>query len=112
MSTSSSQPYTIFCFLIGEDSAFPIEIERNKTFGHLKDKIKEKKGNRLANFDANELKLYQLDIIGDERLAKAVEEKLLELPDELGARKVLDQVFEDGVKEETLIIVQPPKSGK
>ena len=45
-----SNTITLFCLVLGEpaSNAFPVEIDKNKTIGDLKELIKEKK---TPNFD-------------------------------------------------------------
>ncbi|CAG8836828.1 12979_t:CDS:2, partial [Racocetra persica] len=42
--------------------SFPVDIDKGMTVGHLKELIKEKKKNAFANIDANELRLWKVDI--------------------------------------------------
>ena len=52
---------TLFCFVDGDSSAFPVDISLMKTVGHLKDAIK-KKTSDLSNVDANKLTLWKSEI--------------------------------------------------
>ncbi|KAF9359030.1 hypothetical protein BGX34_008572 [Mortierella sp. NVP85] len=56
---------TLFCLLEGTDSFFPVDIERTKTVGHLKDAIKDKKSPSPPKFKdiaADELTLWRVSI--------------------------------------------------
>ncbi|KAF9909535.1 hypothetical protein BX616_011132, partial [Lobosporangium transversale] len=52
-----SDEITLICILAGESTAFPVDINPQKTIGHLKDAIKEEKS-RLGDIAANQLNLY------------------------------------------------------
>jgi len=59
---------TLFCILQGASEAseaFPVDINRSLTVGHLKDAIKAKKPNDFAGIDANKLKLWKVEIPSD-----------------------------------------------
>jgi len=108
--------YTIWCVLANEGSLFSIKIESSEPVDELRKMIKDAK-NALAKYDAVHLKLYHVEIsdladMARDDIVEIVEQKLSERPIELGAMKELADVFKDGVKEETLIIVQHPNSGK
>jgi Crinkler effector protein N-terminal domain len=109
MPSHQEESYTIFCVIVGQNKPFSIEIESSKTVDTLKKVIKEE---AQISTPAHQLDLYHVEIPDGKDLAKAVEKKMLEHPAELMPRKKLAVVFKDGLKEETLIIVQPPESGK
>ncbi|KAG4037227.1 hypothetical protein PC123_g27208 [Phytophthora cactorum] len=49
----------LFCALVGvAGSAFPVDIDENKSVGHLKDAIKAKKPNDFKDVDADKLQLF------------------------------------------------------
>ena len=105
----------VFCVIDGEYKLFPIKIPSSESVGILKNKIKDKTKNTLANFDAHQLHLYYVEIPKFDEMTKGAREqvinqKLSEHP-ELGVRKKLADIFPNGVKEEMLIIVQAPDSG-
>ena len=50
------------CIVLGEKNAFPVDFDTGKTIGHLKGAIKEKKSVALGNTDANDLKLWKVNI--------------------------------------------------
>ena len=50
------------CIVLGERNAFPVDFDTGKTIGHLKGAIKEKKSVALGNTDANDLKLWKVNI--------------------------------------------------
>ena len=61
---------TLFCILQGASEAseaFPVDINRSLTVGHLKDAIKAKKPNEFAGIDANKLKLWKVEIPSDHK---------------------------------------------
>ena len=53
---------TLFCIVLGETTAFPVDIDENMTVGHLKDAIKEKTKPGLDRFAAHALTLYKVNI--------------------------------------------------
>lgn len=59
-----STPRTIFVIIEGETTfeSFPVEIDLNKTVGHLKQLIKEANPTTLNNIDARKLKVWGVDI--------------------------------------------------
>jgi Crinkler effector protein N-terminal domain len=119
MAAPQTEPYTVWCVLADESILFSIEIESNKSVGLLKKKIYEENKNTpaFAEIAAHHLKLYHVEISGLEDISKdelktAVTQKLAEHPAELGPKKKLANIFNGGPKDETLIIVQSPTSGK
>ncbi|KAG3012675.1 hypothetical protein PC121_g25218 [Phytophthora cactorum] len=49
----------LFCAIVGvAGSAFPVDIDENKSVGHLKDAIKAKKPNDFKDVDADKLQLF------------------------------------------------------
>jgi Crinkler effector protein N-terminal domain len=110
-----STTYTIICAILGETTSFPIEIESSKIVGILKDMIKEKKPNRFAGVDADELALYDVNISGSK---EARIEELKTMADNFGQREELDalreltQIYSTAPPKHTIhIIVQPPHTG-
>jgi hypothetical protein len=53
---------SLICWIPGlEDAnAFPVDIMRSQTVGHLKDAIKKKKGNALGHIDADQLAIWKV----------------------------------------------------
>jgi Crinkler effector protein N-terminal domain len=116
MLTRQNKIYTIWCVLSDEISLFRVKVESDEPVFTLKEKIKEMNPS-LGAFGAQHLQLYHVEIKNFEDMAnaakrKAIEQKLSEHPIEMGAKKILADVFEGVVKDETLIIVQSPMSGK
>jgi len=109
---SESQIYTLFCLLLGEDSAFPIEIAKNKTVGHLKKLIKPD----LDHIAASKLKLYQIDVTGskqskDERLKTIVAD--LDNLEELEATSELSELYSSPPPKKTVhILIKLPLLGE
>ena len=117
MAAPQTDVYTVWCVLADRPNLFSIKIESSGSVDDLKEKIHEKKKNTLARIDADQLKLYHVEILGAEDLAKdelkkVVTEKLAEHGAELGPKKKLANIFNGGPKNETLIVVQSPTSGK
>ncbi|KAG2766625.1 hypothetical protein PC111_g25115, partial [Phytophthora cactorum] len=60
------------CALVGvAGSAFPVDIDENKSVGHLKDAIKAKKPNDFKDVDADKLQLFLAKTEGGAWLAGA-----------------------------------------
>ena len=53
---------TLFCWVLGSPTKqiFPVEIEPDKLWGHVKNAIKEKKKNEFADIDADTLELWKV----------------------------------------------------
>jgi hypothetical protein len=106
--------YNIACVIMGEYKPFLIKIDNTELVGNLKNMIKEAK-NALAKFDADHLKLYQVEIPKSDDMGAAVRDKMTENPVELYDLDQLDHVFVGGPKKDNgmvHIIVQPPEPGK
>ena len=55
------------CIVLGEKNAFPVDINKEKTIGYLKKTIKDEKSIALGSTDANELKLWKVNIPESEK---------------------------------------------
>jgi Crinkler effector protein N-terminal domain len=116
MAAHQTEVYTVWCVLSDVLTQFPVEIESNKPVAILKEKIKEKATNILANIDAFRLELYQVEISKFDNMAKdkrreAINKGLSERA-ELAQRRQLADIFKGGVKEDALIIVKVPKTSE
>jgi len=119
MEDRQNEIYTIICVMADEVSLFAIKIESSESVSTLRAKIWEENKNTpaFAEIAARHLKLYHVEISGLEYIPKdeletAVKEKLSDNPAELHPKKKLANIFNGGPKDETLIIVQSPTSGK
>src|SRR3954451_7614579 len=58
---------TLFCLVKGNTTAnaFEVNIEKDKSVGHLKKVIKAEKAPEFDNFPADRLKLWKVEIGGD-----------------------------------------------
>jgi predicted oxidoreductase (fatty acid repression mutant protein) len=119
MAAPQTEVYTVWCVLADEPNLFSIKIESSESVDDLKKKIYEANKNTpaFAEIAARHLKLYHVEIsdledMAKDELEKAVTQKLAEHPAELGPKKKLANIFNGGPKDETLIIVQSPTSGK
>jgi len=56
---------SLYVYVIGLGSPFPVDIERSKTVGHLKEAILQKRPNALKGIDAAELVLYKAALVYD-----------------------------------------------
>ena len=54
--------FLLNCFVLGdnEDTAFTVEISKDKNVSILKDEIKKKKGRLLSHVDASDLDLWKV----------------------------------------------------
>jgi hypothetical protein len=103
------------CIVLGEDNAFPIDFDMNKTVGHLKKAILEKKNNTFSGIDARDLILWKVDIPQSDKrnihMGIDIKQKFegVELDDDLTP---IREHFEKEPSEEHIhIIVQPPGNG-
>jgi hypothetical protein len=81
--TATTTTYTIFCLLEGQGrDAFPVDIDKTRTVGHLKNAIKSEKPVDLAAVDPDHLKLYYVNLEFDK-------------PDEGGHITRAKQIFKD-----------------
>lgn len=102
-SMAQEEMYTLYCFVLGEDTAFPVEVAKRETVGNLRDKIKEKKKPDLDLIAANNLNLYCVPVTDDDELANLRLETLGPL---LKARDLLSRIFSN--PEDVTVIVQLP----
>jgi hypothetical protein len=117
MAAHQTEVYTVWCVLSDEVTQFPVEIESNKPVAILKEKIKEKATNTLANIDAFRLELYHVEISKFHNMAKdkrgeAINKGLSERDELADERRQLADIFKGGVKEDALIIVKVPKTSE
>jgi Crinkler effector protein N-terminal domain len=112
-----TEVWTIWCVLEDEPSLFPIQVASNSPVGILKKEIKKDK-KALANFDADHLRLYQVEFsqfpsMSRDARVTAIKDKLAENPPELPDLEELTDIFDGGPKKRMVhIIVQCPNSGK
>jgi len=64
-------PYKIPCFIDGDSSIFPVNINGKSWVGDLKDKIKEQTPNTLRGIDACRLTLYRVEVDKHEVITSA-----------------------------------------
>lgn len=103
------QIYTIFCLVVGDNNPFSVKIAKNETVNTLQDMIKEKQQPKLNNITASDLKLYQVEIAGDDNMANNVTQKMSEGLCPLNAMKKLEYYFPGTPREEAVhILVQAP----
>ncbi len=56
----SDDTYTLFCFVQGDNNAFPVTVPLKTFIGELKKEIKEEKSNFLGGVDASSLTLWKV----------------------------------------------------
>ncbi|PKK58149.1 hypothetical protein RhiirC2_796786 [Rhizophagus irregularis] len=100
------------CIVLGEKNAFPVDFDTGKTIGHLKEAIKEKKSVAFCNTDANNLKLWKVNIPESKKqeIYEGIDIKVKFGGEELDSDlKTIGQVFEEQPPSEHIhILVQPP----
>ncbi|KAG0222430.1 hypothetical protein BGW42_006607 [Actinomortierella wolfii] len=105
---------TLFCLVDGEatSNAFPVDIESNKTFAHLKELIKAKKAPRFDNIAADELTLWSVSIPAsddDDNARILLDDVSKKDKKKLSPLTSLSKVFTTELPEETIhIIVRRP----
>ena len=67
LSTMATDTVTLFCFILGDTSSFPVMIGRDKTVGDLKDAIVTKNPNGFGGIDARSLQLYKKIVLNSRR---------------------------------------------
>uniref|UniRef100_U9UR05 Crinkler effector protein N-terminal domain-containing protein n=1 Tax=Rhizophagus irregularis (strain DAOM 181602 / DAOM 197198 / MUCL 43194) TaxID=747089 RepID=U9UR05_RHIID len=100
------------CIVLGEKNAFPVDFDTGKTIGHLKGAIKEKKSVAFCNTDANDLKLWKVNIPESKKqeIYEGIDIKVKFGGEELDSDlKTIGHVFEEQPPSEHIhILVQPP----
>jgi hypothetical protein len=106
---------TVWCFLVGERTIFPVDIDQTKTVGHLKEAITQKKRQRLGDVDPDHLTLYRVVIDGSLDQGPLIDElnRLSQNLQECTRLKERSQLSEIVGKtpqgKEEYILVQPPE---
>jgi len=57
-----SEPYTVYCAILGDNTLFPVTINGDQSVGELKKQIKVEEPLKLASFGASTLTLYKVEI--------------------------------------------------
>ncbi|UZO27873.1 uncharacterized protein OCT59_021426 [Rhizophagus irregularis] len=100
------------CIVLGEKNAFPVDFDTGKTIGHLKGAIKEKKSVAFCNTDANNLKLWKVNIPESKKqeIYEGIDIKVKFGGEELDSDlKTIGHVFEEQPPSEHIhILVQLP----
>ncbi|PKY62353.1 hypothetical protein RhiirA4_488692 [Rhizophagus irregularis] len=100
---------TLLCLVKGNTTAnaFPVDINKDQLVGHLKDAIKAKKHKTFHGVEADELKLWKVEIPGDQD--DQLRNLILQDSDELLAIRKISKYFPDSPPEEHIhIIVKLP----
>ncbi|KAF9428372.1 hypothetical protein BGZ94_002634 [Podila epigama] len=98
--------------VVGETTAFHVDIKQSKTVSHLKDNIKDKKANRFSKIDADQLILWKATIHDAKPDSVIMLETLKTHEDatELNdARIILSTLFPNNPNDNTYIFVQLPE---
>ncbi|RHZ62764.1 hypothetical protein Glove_335g61 [Diversispora epigaea] len=100
---------TLLCFIKENtpESAFPVDIDKNKLVGHLKEAIKEKNSNDFTGIDARKLKLWKVSIPDDRN--DFLNNLILQDQDELPATRIIgDYWIEEPLNKHIHVIVKLP----
>ena len=112
--------YTLNCMILGEKTLFPVKINETQLVDELKDKIKEKNGNRFKGLNARDLTLYKLNVAKSDKdyrkIREAIAQGLFELKetDQLEPTDVISRCFidPDRPKDQAIHIVVVEPKGK
>ena len=63
----SSNMLTIFCWILGANSAFSVNVRRDQSVYDLKETIMSKKRNAFKEIDADNLVLWRMDVKSKEK---------------------------------------------
>ena len=100
------------CWVLDEDSnrIFPVEIDRDKNVGGLKEAIKEKKFPAFDHITADSLKVWNVSIPIDEdtNLQAKVKDLRLHEKKSLWALKGLRRIFRDLDQETLHVVIKAP----
>jgi hypothetical protein len=105
-----SDTYTILCVIEGENTSFGIKIQSHEIVHFLKKEIKTEKANMLAGIDADDLKLFRVDIEDGDDLKDKVDEEMKKSPKALVGSKRLSRLFDPAPAEDHVhfIVSLPP----
>ena len=111
-SSSMATPLRLNCWVLGEDSTriFPVEIDRNKNVGALKEAIKEKKKPAFDHLASDSLDVWNVSIPINEDTDLQAHVKGLRLDEKkpLWALKGLHRTFSDLDPETLHVVVKSP----
>jgi hypothetical protein len=107
---------TVWCFLVGDTTIFPVDIDQTKTVGHLKEAITQKNRQRLADVDPDHLTLYRVEIdneISRNKISRinALTLQSLSLNEDaaLDEESQLSDIFGKTPGKKEYILAQPPE---
>ena len=93
--TPPEMPYTLFCLIPSSKSYFSIDIDENKTVGHLKKEIKKEKSVELKALDADALRLYKINVdISDKNKRQKIIEEIYQGDYEFTSKEFLHPIDE------------------
>lgn len=109
----STDSITIFCLVIGDEPAsqraFPVDICRNDTVGHLKDAIKTKKQPLFDHVVADQLVLWKVNVPVNNNACQFNQHGGIRLNalDDIG-----DVFIEKPAKKHIHVLIEQPSLGK
>ena len=68
MDEDQDKLYKLFCLIENSSTAFSVTIVATETVDDLKKRIKDEKSNALQNVDADQLKLWKVEIPDDQEI--------------------------------------------
>ncbi|RGB41703.1 hypothetical protein C1646_662811 [Rhizophagus diaphanus] len=91
---------TLWCLVDGDtfSSAFPVDIEPNKTIGHLKDSVRRKIG-APGNVKAKDIELWRVNIPFEEFKENSIVLNNIEVKEKLFSTMKISSVFDDEIPE-------------
>ena len=99
--------YNLYCIIADSWSLFPIDIEKTKTVGHLKETIRDENSVELGGCDPDTLILHKINIFAGESENENYIEEVKEACQRLGKQKLLNPL----VKLSTVFAMEPPSDG-
>ncbi|KAH9956987.1 hypothetical protein BC827DRAFT_725111 [Russula dissimulans] len=95
---------TLFIFIIGLKTSFPVTIETSKTVGILKKSILEERKNRLKGVDIDDVTLYHVELPDDKMLEQSAA-LVVKDKESLPPSRRLFKIFPTAPPDETINIV-------
>jgi hypothetical protein len=97
---------SIFCWILGGDSSFPVDIDTEKTIGHLKKAIVEENPHTFGAINPRLLELYVANIDETEEAMGSFSFGVLKvLP---GSRKISKVIKDELLDKDIYFVIKPP----
>jgi hypothetical protein len=107
-------PFTLLCLIPDSKSVFPVDIDENKTVGHLKKEIKKETEPEFNAFAAHALTMYKAHIDISVNRDQKIEEicssdYIFELKEKLNPERKISKYFTVESDETISILIRPPE---